>query len=111
MRGLMFVALLIGCAGRPACSTTEVFGAEAFYLERAEPEQDFRGTLVFRDVPSTPAGRDHRFFLGDLPVYSGGFTTEPAFRNAAGATVTIRGKLVNFSHGPEIWAARLTSCD
>lgn len=111
--------VLAGCGGSPTepqtvatqrCSTTAIFAQEPFYADRGEPEQEFRGTLVFRDRPATPNGRDHRYFLQDVPVYSGGFTTEPTLKSAAGTTVTIRGKLVNVLDGPEIWPATLTSC-
>lgn len=110
------ILLTLGCAGSPTapaaprCTTTSVFARESFYLERAESERDFQGTLEHRDVPSTPSGRDHRYFLGGVPVYSGGTTTEPAFRSAIGTTVVIRGKLVSFTHGQEIWTASMTVC-
>src|SRR5687767_11715447 len=76
------------------CGTLTVFSAEAYYSERPEPEREFSGTLLFRDLPSTPNGRDHRYFLNGTAVYSGGFMSEPIFRAAAGSDVTIRGKLV-----------------
>lgn len=105
---------LLACNSGPTvpqpCVTTEIFAGEQFYAERTEPEQDFRGTLVFRDVASTPSGRDHRYFLNDMPVYSGGLATEPIFKATAGTAITARGKLVNFTHGQEIWLASLTSC-
>ncbi|HEX2061082.1 MAG TPA: hypothetical protein VHK90_10100, partial [Thermoanaerobaculia bacterium] len=113
MLALLFV-LLVNCNGsptspdvsaRPACRTTEVFARESFYAERAEAEAEFRGVLEFRDVPSTPNGRDHRYFLNGVPVYSGGVEIERAFKAAAGTEVTVRGKLVDFTHGREIWAA------
>ena len=119
-RALLSLALLLlaSCHGSPtapqstvpACSTASVFAGEAFYVDRGEAEQEFAGVLEYRDVPATPNGRDHRYFLNGVAVYSGGFTTEPALRKAAGTTVTVRGKLVNFTHGPEIWPATLTSC-
>jgi len=115
---LALLLLFIGCTGSsptaPAplqqCRTLQVFGEEAYYIARTESEQEFRGALEFRNVPATPNGRDHRYFLTNIPVYSGGFHTEPVFANAAGGDVTIRGKLVDVGFGPEIWAATLSAC-
>ena len=115
---LAMLLLLIGCDGSsptaPAplqqCRTLQVFGEEAYYTARTEPEQEFRGPLEFRNVAATPNGRDHRYFLTNTPVYSGGFYTEPIFANAAGSDVTIRGKLVDVGFGAEIWAGTLTAC-
>jgi hypothetical protein len=110
---------LIGCHGNPteprsvvspACTTTSVFAGQAFYGERSEVEQEFSGVLEFRDLPATPNGRDHRYFLNGTAVYSGGLDTQSAFQNAAGTTVVVRGKLVQFTHGPEIWASTVKSC-
>jgi hypothetical protein len=115
---LSTLLLLIGCGGSsptaPAplqqCRTLMVFGEEASYVARTEAEQEFRGTLEFRNLPATPNGRDHRYFLTNMPVYSGGSFTEPLFANAAGSDITIRGKLVDVGFGPEIWAATLSTC-
>lgn len=92
------------------CRASVVFAQEAYYSERVEIERDFRGTLEWRDTPSTPNGRDHRYFLNGTPVYSGGIFTEPTFKAAVGSEVVIRGKLVDVGYGPEIWTAALTSC-
>ena len=93
------------------CTSSIVFRDEPFYVARAETEHDFRGVLEFRDNGSVPpTRRDYHYFLNGTPVYSGGFATEPTFKNAAGDRVTIRGKVVNFTEGPEIWSASLTSC-
>ena len=106
--------LLIGCAGSPTapptCRTVLIFGQEDFYTARTETEQDFRGSLEFRNVLPTPNGRDHRYFMAGTPVYSGGATTEARFADIAGTDVTIRGKLVDVGYGPEIWAATMSSC-
>jgi hypothetical protein len=118
LRAVIVVVVLgaIGC-GSPtspssssSCGTTAVFAQESFYRERAEPEQEFSGPLEWRNAPATPNGRDHRYFLNGVPVYSGGTTTEPKFRAAIGAQVAIRGKVVDVGFGPEIWSASLTAC-
>ncbi|HEU4886385.1 MAG TPA: hypothetical protein VFV49_00755 [Thermoanaerobaculia bacterium] len=88
----------------------QIFEQEAFYTARPEPEQEFRGNLEFRNVPPTPNGRDHRYFMTGTPVYSGGSTTEALFANTASNDVIIRGKLVDIGYGSEIWAATLSSC-
>src|SRR5688572_15570097 len=111
---LTALLLLIGCNGSPTapptCRTVLIFEQEAFYTARTEHEQEFRGSLEFRDVLPTPNGRDHRYFVAGIPVYSGGSTTAALFANTAGGDVTIRGKLVDVGYGPEIWAATLSSC-
>lgn len=93
-----------------ACTTSQVFAQQIYYSERVETEREFRGTLEWRNTPSTPNGRDHRYFLNGTPVYSGGTVTEPIFKSAVGAEVVIRGKLVDVGYGVEIWAGQLTSC-
>lgn len=109
-------AILCGCDGSsiptapPRCTTVTVFATEQWYLQRPEPEREFSGQLEFRNVPATPNGRDHRYFLANTPVYSGGTTSEAIFSDAAGAAITIRGKTVDVGFGPEIWSAALTSC-
>lgn len=108
-------AILGGCDGSiptapPRCTTVTVFATEQWYMQRSEPEREFSGELEFRNTPSTPNGRDHRFFLANTPVYSGGTTSEAIFSDAAGAAITIRGKTVDVGFGPEIWSAALTSC-
>ncbi len=92
------------------CTTSTVFGGDASYLERTEAERELSGRLEFRDVAPTPNGRDYHYFLNNTPVYSGGPATEPIFKAAAGSSVIIQGKLVDVGFGPEIWAAKLTSC-
>ena len=93
-----------------SCSTKTVFEAQSYYIERLEPETTFSGPLEFRDMPATPNGRDHRYFLNGVAVYSGGFATEPIFKAATGQRVEIRGKVVDVGFGPEIWTAALTAC-
>lgn len=120
MRGPLtpLLMLLLGAAcgavqspTQPAvCRTSVVFAREPYYAERTEAERDFSGTLERRDTPSTPNGRDHRYFLNGTPVYSGGNFSEPAFQAAVGSSVVIRGKLVDVGYGAEIWTASLTSC-
>ena len=95
---------------RATCAAKNVFAEEPFYASRAEPEQIVAGTLEWRNTPATPNGRDHRYFIDNVPVYSGGATTEPLFKEAAGATVEIRGKVVDAGFGPDIWVATLTAC-
>ncbi len=113
---LLAFIVLLGCGGRRSpteplhCSTTTVFAAERFYLERSEPETESSGRLERRDVSTTPNGRDHHYFLNNTAVYSGGPETEPVFKAAAGSNVIIHGKLVDVGFGPEIWTARITSC-
>jgi hypothetical protein len=111
---LTALLLLIDCAGSPTapptCRTVLIFGQESFYTARTEHEQDFRGSLEFRNVLPTPNGRDHRYFVADVPVYSGGSIAEALFAETAGNDVTIHGKLVDVGYGPEIWAATLSSC-
>jgi hypothetical protein len=43
-------------------------------------------------------------------VYSGGTTTEARLKTNVGASVVVRGKLVDFTHGREIWPASATVC-
>ena len=94
----------------PACFTKTVFESQSYYVDRAESERTFSGPLEFRNTPATPNGRDHRFFLNGMAVYSGGFTTQPIFEAAIGTRVEIRGKVVDVGFGPEIWAAAVTTC-
>lgn len=111
---LIALFLLTGCAGSPTapptCRTVLIFGQESFYIARTEHEQEFRGSLEFRNVLPTPNGRDHRYFVAGIPVYSGGSTTEEVLANTVGTEVAIHGKLVDVGYGPEIWAATLSSC-
>src|SRR5260370_37270772 len=85
--GLFLVVTLASC-GRTAtepedCTSSVIFQGESFYLQRTEPEQQFEGTLEFRNSGSVPPNqRDHHFFLNGTPVYSGGFPTAPTFPNA-----------------------------
>lgn len=95
---------------QPHCTSAAVFEHQTFYVERPEPEREFRGVLELRNVLATPNGRDHRFFLGDVPVYSGGTQTQRTLDGASGASTIIRGKLVRFTHGLEIWPASVTVC-
>lgn len=116
-RAVWVLCLLLGaCGGHraptepPHCATSTVFAGDASYTERTEAEREFSGRLEFRDVAPAPNGRDHHYFLNNTPVYSGGPATEPIFKAAAGSSVIIQGKLVEAGFGPEIWAAKLTSC-
>lgn len=117
LASLTTLLLLIGCNESPTaplaaqpCRPVQIFGQESFYVARTEPEQEFRGSLEFRNVPSTPNGRDHRYFLTNVPVYSGGSATEAQFADTVGDDVTIRGKLVDVGFGAEIWAGTLSAC-
>src|SRR5688500_251817 len=71
-------AILCGCDGSsiptapPRCTTVTVFATEQWYMQRPEPEREFSGQLEFRNAPATPNGRDHRYFLANTAVYSGG---------------------------------------
>ena len=113
---LLLSTFLSNCAGQRSltradrCTTATIFADEQFYSQRREDERQFTGMLEFRDLPATPGGRDHRFFLNGTPVYSGSPTSEAIFRAAAGTSVAIHGKLVDAGYGDEIWSSRITSC-
>jgi hypothetical protein len=55
-------------------------------------------------------GRGYRYFINNMPVYSGAVRTQPVLQDAVGARIEIRGKIVDLGSGPEIWTATLTAC-
>lgn len=110
---LLLALLLASCSGTPTappddCSGSVTIYANAdFYRERPEAEAVFRGRLTKNCPAPTPGGRDHCYFLGDLPLYTSGKATEPALEPFVGADVAVRGKRVLILTQSEIWPASI----
>lgn len=96
----------------PAPGTAvEIYAGRDWYLDRPEPEEDFRGVLETRPPPGGPAARallTHVLVGGEerLPLY---VVPEAAERVEpfVGREVVVRGKRVDLSaegHGIELWA-------
>lgn len=110
----LFIALplFVSCSGSPTAPpfppsgcvrTAVVYSGQSFYTDRPELETEFSGRLIKKCDPPTPNGRNHCFFLGDLPVSTGG--RSDTLDEFVGSAITIRGKQVDIEYGPEIWPA------
>lgn len=92
-----------------AGSRVRVFADEAWYRERAEPEQAWQGALRRRAEDRGPGGRPGLSFSlqtadQDLPVYAAG--VDERLAPFVGARVTVTGKLVDLGgegFGHELW--------
>jgi hypothetical protein len=107
---LIAILVWVSCSDTPTsphdCSdAADVFRTEAFYVERAEFEEVFEGRLTKNCAPPTPSGRDHCFYIGQVPVYSG--SHDQVLNRYVGDVVRIRGKLVTVLGKEEIWPAAL----
>lgn len=91
----------------------EIFAKADWYLERPEPEMEWRGLLQERDVPVSPTSRAGvRYLLitkdKQFPVYAA--NVEQQFATFVGHSVIVRGKLVDLSnegYGQELWIASI----
>ena len=100
-------ALTGGSGG--AHGTVRVFADEAWYQERAEPEQSWQGTLRRRVAEEGPGGRPGLTLSlqtgdQDLSIYAAG--VDERLAPFVDARVTIVGKLVDLSgegFGEELW--------
>jgi hypothetical protein len=120
--------ILVAACSSPECSNastsnghadqrwTAVFEKETWYRDRTEPERVFTGVLVRRTSPQGPGARlglsyALRVGTGELPIYAA--RVEQSFERYVGQTVTVRGKLVNFSaaegSGKELWVGGLSA--
>ena len=90
-----------------------MFGDTDFYREATTAERSFVGFLECRERRSGFAGsREHSVFLrsaSELPVYSGGGTSEARLRRVCGCSVEILGKQEDVGWGPEIWPGTVWS--
>jgi hypothetical protein len=104
----LFGLLLLGsgCGSIPSCvESMDIFRAETFYAERAEPEVTRTGRLSKNCPPPSPNGRDHCYFVDGLPVYSG--NRSEVLDRYVGAQVTLRGKRVTIMDAAEFWPATI----
>src|SRR5688572_12105911 len=69
---------------------TVILGAEEFYTDAPEPEADLPGPLEEFCEPLSPGGRNHCFWLRDVPVYSGAAAAAERLRPYVGFDVVIR---------------------
>ena len=107
---LALAAILAGVPSSPQTAPpdrTVIFEQEPWYRGRSEPERTWNGTLRRREVISGPNARTalrYSLITGSaaMAVYAPTEHLEPF----VGATVLIRGKLVDLSaegFGPELW--------
>jgi len=103
-------------SGRSERRWTAVFEKETWYRDRTEAEQVFTGVLVRRTSPQGPGARlgltyALRVGTGELPIYAA--RVEQSFERYVGQTITVRGKLVDFSaaegSGKELWVGGLSA--
>jgi hypothetical protein len=93
----------------PSTGSVVVFGQEAWYLERPEPEQELRGTLEHRPPARGPNDRGGLAFTlvmdrERLPVYAA--NAEEKLDPYVGRPITVRAKIVDLSaegFGREVW--------
>jgi hypothetical protein len=98
---------------KPQNMVAEISAREPWYIERAEKEQTFEGTLRKREVPLGPGGRGGLNFNlsvkgADYPVYTGG--ADEKLRPFLGRFVRVRAKLVDLTKeglGKELWLGSL----
>lgn len=93
-----------------------IFAGKAFYLERPEPEESFRGILRRAEVREGPDTRDLPFRLevGDerLSVYTSGF--DETLQTLVDREVEAIGKRIDLRHegfGVEIWLATISPAE
>ncbi len=92
-----------------ARASVRVFADDAWYIERAEPEQSWQGTLRRRATDKGPGGRPGLTLSlqtadQDLPIYAA--SVEDRLAPFVDARVTIVGKLVDLTaegFGHELW--------
>jgi len=92
---------------------TEIYARADWYLERPEPEMEWKGILEERAEPLGPNTRGALLFTlvtdqGRFPVYAA--NVEQKLAPYLGDPVIVRGKLVDLSKegfGQELWIASL----
>ncbi|MDQ3283251.1 MAG: hypothetical protein M3Q69_17780 [Acidobacteriota bacterium] len=107
---LVMLLLVAACNGDPTspalcADAIDLFRTEAFYVERTEAETTIEGRLVKNCPPPSPNGRDHCYFVGDLPVYAG--DRAAVLDRYVGSQVVVRGKRVTLLGTPEFWPAAI----
>jgi hypothetical protein len=94
-------------------TTVEISAREQWYLDRAEKEQFFQGTLGQRKAQIGPGARGGVNFTllskdAEYPIYTGG--ADEKLQPFAGRTVRLRAKLVDLAKegfGKELWVGSL----
>jgi hypothetical protein len=102
-------AVPAGQCSAPPSGAVLIFGEEAWYLERPEPEQDLQGVLENRPPARGPNDRGGLAFTlvmdrERLPVYAA--NAEEKLQPYVGRPITVRAKVVDLSSegfGREVW--------
>jgi hypothetical protein len=112
--GSVFFSGMQGRKSDKEAAVVEISARERWYLDRAEKEESFQGTLRERKAQIGPGARGGLNFTLvsegiDYPIYTGGANQK--LHPFIGCFVRVRAKLVDLTKegfGRELWVASLT---